>query len=140
MKIIQFRFKWFLVMATGLLLASGGMGLADAQDTFSCSPTVEMDADTKNKAKLDKFSCFFKEWEGGKTVHFEVAVKNVSASPQRYRVNIFLNNGKAVGGLIPRKTSKGLVPPGQTASFVYPVKNMPQKPEDILVKLSTTAP
>jgi hypothetical protein len=122
------------------MLSAGGLGVATAEDEFPCKPAVEMDDDTAGKAKLDKFTCFFKEWEGVKTLHFEVAIKNVSTSPQRYRVNIFLENGKAVGGLIPRKTKEGLVPPGQRGRFIYPVKNMPQKPDNIIVKLSTMAP
>jgi len=35
-----------------------------------------------------------------------------------------LENGKAVGGLLPRKTKKGLVKPGATAKFSYPVKGV----------------
>jgi hypothetical protein len=61
----------------------------------------------------------------------------VSDTPQRYRVNIFLDNGKAVGGLLPRKTKKGLVKPGQTVSFVYPVKNMTRKPGSIDIRITT---
>ena len=66
--------------------------------------------------------------------------KNISNTPQRYRVNIFLDNGKAVGGLIPRKTKKGLVEPGQTASFTYPVKGVTVKPDEIILKIDTMAP
>jgi hypothetical protein len=64
-------------------------------------------------------------------------VKNVSAEPQRYRVNLFLDNGKAVGGLLPSKTKKGLVEPGQTASFTYPVKGMTEKPGSIFLRIGT---
>jgi len=68
-----------------------------------------------------------------------VAVKNITPEPQRYRVNIFLDNGKAVGGLIPRKTKKGLVKPGDTASFVYPVKEMTIQSKGVLLKISALA-
>jgi hypothetical protein len=128
------------VLGAGLILLAVWNMQALAEEVFPCKPEVKMDADTAAKAKLDQFVCFLKEWEGVETLHFKVAIKNVSAQPQRYRVNIFLQSGKAVGGLIPRKTKKGLVQPGQTAAFVYPVKNMPQKPEEIMVKLSTMAP
>jgi hypothetical protein len=70
-------------------------------------------------------------------LHFNVAVKNVSDTPQRFRVNIFLDNGKAVGGLIPRKTKDGLVPPGETATFVYPVKDMDRGPKAVTVMVKT---
>jgi hypothetical protein len=52
-------------------------------------------------------------------------------------VNIFLDNGKAVGGLLPRKTKKGLVKPGQTVNFVYPVKDMYEKPKAITLIIKT---
>jgi hypothetical protein len=64
-----------------------------------------------------------------------VAVKNLSDKPQRYKVNIFLDNGKAVGGLIPRKTAKGLVEPGKTASFVYPVQGVTRQPKEVILKI-----
>ena len=73
-------------------------------------------------------------------LHFNVALKNISNEPQRFKVHIFLDNGKAVGGLIPRKTKGGLVEPGQTASFEYPVNGMVGLPGEILLKISTVMP
>jgi hypothetical protein len=66
-----------------------------------------------------------------------VAVKNASNKPQRFKVNIFLDNGKAVGGLIPRKTKKGLVQPGKIASFTYPVKGVTRQPKEVMLKIRT---
>jgi hypothetical protein len=66
-----------------------------------------------------------------------VTVKNVSSEDQRFKVNIFLDNGKAVGGLLPRKIKKGLVKPGQTVKFVYPVKDMDEKPKAITLMIKT---
>ena len=83
------------------------------------------------------FSCVLKNWEGSDTLHFNVTLKNVSDQPQRYKVNIFMDNGKAVGGLIPRTTKKGLVEPGQTASFEYPVSGMHCGPKSIELMVKT---
>ena len=69
-------------------------------------------------------------------MHFKVAVKNVSPQPQRFRVNIFLESGKAVGGLIPRKTKEGPLKPGETASFVYPVGGVTTQPESVILRIS----
>ncbi|MBU0990527.1 MAG: hypothetical protein KJ823_10090, partial [Proteobacteria bacterium] len=63
-------------------------------------------------------------------------VKNVSDKPQRFRVHIFLDNAKAVGGLIPEKTKKGLVDPGQVGTFVYPVTGMTDKPGSVTLKIT----
>ena len=105
-----------------------------------CSPCVADDQLEKTiaaEAELETLACLFKEWEGSKTLHFKVVIKNKSDKAQRFRVNIFLDNGKAVGGLIPRKTKKGLIEPGQSGSFVYPVKGMQTKPKSLILKIST---
>lgn len=134
--------KWtLLAMAVLALMVSGcackRITPANAPDVFPCAAEDKVIKEIAPEAELADFSCSFKKWEGVETLHFNVGVKNVSEQPQRYRVNIFLDNGKAVGGLIPRKTKKGLVNPGDTASFVYPVKETASQPKELLVKIST---
>ena len=131
-----------LSAAVALLVAgcSGGSALTpqNAPPQFACvSEDGQLTKDIVPQAELVDFTCAFKKWKGAETLHFSVTLKNVSDQPQRYRVNIFMDNGKAVGGLIPRKTKKGLVQPGQTASFVYPVKGMAQRPKAIILKIAT---
>jgi hypothetical protein len=106
-------------------------------EVFSCAADGKIEKSVAPEAELAEFSCVMKEWSGSDTLHFNVAVKNVSDTPQRFRVNIFLDNGKAVGGLIPRKTKDGLVPPGETATFVYPVKDMDRGPKAVTVMVKT---
>lgn len=106
-------------------------------EVFPCAADSKIEKSIAPEAELADFSCVMKEWNGSETLHFNVAVKNVSDQPQRYRVNIFLDNGKAVGGLIPRKTNKGLVNPGESASFVYPVKGMDRGPKSLTVMVKT---
>lgn len=126
--------RWVIVVAVVVVLGLGGgswMKANAAEEVFDCAPQGKIEKEISSNAQLEEFSCFYKKWEGKYTLHFKVGVKNVSNKPQRYRVNIFLDNGKAVGGLIPRKTKKGLLKPGATASFVYPVGNMTSKPAAI---------
>ena len=123
------------IMAVTVFVFAGGVQAAD--DGFACAPDVTLDADTAGKVMLEDFSCFFKKYEGAQVLHFRVGLKNTSDAPQRYRVNIFLDNGKAVGGLIPRTTKKGLVKPDSSASFVYPVTGMTERPKEILLNIST---
>ena len=104
---------------------------------FPCAADSKIEKTIAPEAELADFSCVLKKWEGSDTLHFNVAVKNVSNQPQRYRVNIFLDNGKAVGGLIPRTTKKGLVEPGQTAAFEYPVSGMDCGPKSIVLMVKT---
>jgi len=127
---------------TGLVLAgcSTRYTPGNAPKVFDCAACGKVEQTIAPEAGLEEFSCSFKKWEGADTLHFKVAIKNVGARPQRYRVNIFLDDGKAVGGLIPRKTKKGLVKPGQTSSFVYPVKGVPKQPKAVTLIIKTIAP
>ncbi|MCP4664973.1 MAG: hypothetical protein GY849_01300 [Deltaproteobacteria bacterium] len=128
----------FLVFAAAGLILSGGIALkAEAGEAFPCVAQGKLSKTIAPEAGLEGFSCVFKKWKGSETLHFQVAVKNTSNTPQRFKVNIFLDNDKAVGGLIPRKTKKGLVKPGQTAKFVYPVKGMNKKPKAITLIIKT---
>jgi hypothetical protein len=122
-----------LLMAAGFLCTTGAL----AADMFPCAPEDKMEKDIGAGAELAEFSCYFDRWAGENVLHMKVGVKNSSDADQRFRVNILLDNGKAVGGLIPRKTKKGLVKPGETASFVYPVKSMTEKPGSVMLKIST---
>jgi hypothetical protein len=105
-----------------------------------CVPEAKLEKEISPEARLEDLSCTLKKWEGSDTLHFSVTVKNISSRPRRYRVHIFLDNGKAVGGLIPRKTKKGLVEPGQSASFEYPVKGMVCLPGSLTVVIQTMQP
>lgn len=113
---------------------------ADAPPVFPCAAEDRIDTSVAREAELRELTCSFKSYEGSETLHFNVMVRNVSRTPQRYRVNIFLDNGKAVGGLIPRKTGGGLVAPGEDAQFVYPVVDMPQTPESLMLVIGTASP
>jgi len=137
----EFKFRWHVLMAAILaagVLVSGCAGpKPEPGVVFACVADEKMEKKISKEAQLEEFTCVFKEWSGSETLHFKVAIKNVSDAPQRYKVNIFLSNGKAVGGLIPRKTKKGLVNPGQTATFVYPVNNMGKVPKAITLLVRT---
>ena len=137
----QLKNRWYVAMAAvalaGILLSGCASAKPEPGVVFPCVADKKLESDIAKEAMLEEFSCVFKEWSGSETLHFQVAVKNVSDIPQRYKVNIFLANGKAVGGLIPRKTKKGLVQPGRTATFTYPVKDMGEMPKAINLMVRT---
>ncbi len=136
--------SWFIVIGAAVCLNLGlslGAGVGTtanaAEGEFACAQEGKISKEISPEAELEGFSCFFKRWDGAKALHFKVAVKNVSDKPQRFKVRIFLDNGKAVGGLLPRKTKKGLMKPGQTAAFTYPVKGVTDKPGSIELYITT---
>ncbi len=134
------------VLILGMMLALGGAAAvpaapaAEAPATFPCVSQDRLEKDVTPEASLESLACYFARWEGADTLHFKVTLENVCAEPRRFRVNIFLDNGKAVGGLIPRKAKGGLVEPGASASFVYPVQGMPGKPGSMLLRIRTVQP
>ena len=133
------KFLGIAVILAGLVGSGCAGPKPKSGDVFPCAPDSRIEKTIAAEAELVDFSCVVKPWEGIDTLHFNVSLKNISSEPQRYKVNIFLDNGKAVGGLIPRTTKKGLVEPGQTASFAYPVGGMTTAPQSILLMVKTIA-
>ncbi|MFH1627361.1 MAG: hypothetical protein ABIE47_01405 [Pseudomonadota bacterium] len=126
-----------IVAAVCLGLGAGVGAMANAaEDEFACAQEGKISKEVSPEAELAALSCFFKKYEGAQVLHFKVAVKNVTDKPQRFRVHIFLDNGKAVGGLIPQNTKKGLINPGQVGTFVYPVTGMTDKPGSVSLKIT----
>lgn len=109
-------------------LAAGpqASGCGDAAVTYEVAEGIE----------LTRFECSMGKYKNLDSLHFTVEMKNTADAPQRFRVNIFTDSGKAVGGLVPRKTKKGLVEPGQTAEYTYPIKGLTETPQkiDVLVR------
>ncbi len=134
------RFIGIFAVLAGLVFAGCAGPQSKPGEVFPCAADSEIEKEIAPEAELADFACVLKNWNGNDTLHFNVAVKNISSTPQRYRVNIFLDNGKAVGGLIPRKTKDGLVKPGETAAFVYPVKDMDRGPKSVIVMVKTMSP
>jgi hypothetical protein len=130
-------------MAAAFLFFAGcagkGYTAGTAPDSFPCVPESKLEKDIVPEAALESLSCSFKKYEGKETLHIKVAVKNVSDKPQRYRVNLFMDNGKAAGGLIPQATKEGLVEPDQSKSFNYPVIDMPQSPKAMTLIIKTAS-
>ena len=134
----KIKFSWLLlIFAAGVLALTGCMTVTPKPgEVFSCAKDSDLNKIIAPEASLENFSCVIKKWKGEDTLHFNVEVKNISNEDQRFKVNIFLANGKAVGGLLPRKIKKGLIKPGQTSKFTYPVKGEIAAPGkiDLIIK------
>lgn len=135
----KIKFSWrLLVFAVGVLVLTGCMTVKPKPgEIFICAKDSDVTKTIAPEALLKNFSCVIKRYEGAETLHFNVAVKNISSEEQRFKVNIFLENHKAVGGLLPEKTKEGLVKPGATAEFTYPVMGMNSAPGKIELLIKT---
>ncbi len=135
----KWRWSWlFVVLAlAGFLVAGCACKTPKPGEEFACVPDAKLEKTISPEAQLETLSCVIKDYDGKDTLYFNVTLKNISSEEQRYKVNIFLDNDKAVGGLIPQKTKDGLVKPGESASFAYPVAGMAQRPKSIMLMIKT---
>ncbi len=126
-----------LTAALAMTACTTGFTPKNAPESFACVPEGKLEKQIAPEAELAALSCSFKKYEGVQTLHFKGGIKNVSNKDQRFRIHLFLDGGKAVGGLIPDQIKKGLVKPGDTATFVYPVLQMPLQPKSVALRITT---
>jgi hypothetical protein len=50
-------------------------------EVFPCAADSKIEKTIAPEAELTDFSCILKKWEGSDTLHFNVALKNVSDNP-----------------------------------------------------------
>lgn len=108
----------------------------ETEQINSTAVRAKVETEIAPEAELVDFAWGLKDFQGLKTLHFNVALKNISQHPQRFRVHILSDNSKNVGGYIPRKANK-FIEPGEKAVFVYPVNNMPSYPTEVFLKITT---
>jgi hypothetical protein len=129
------RMTLILAVLVCALAFAGCTSVADLVNKPACAYKVIKVVE--EGAELTEFYCQYKKFDGEDSMWFMGSVKNLTKEEQRYKVNIFLDSGKAVGGLIPRKTNKGLVKPGQSMSFKYPAKGQTDTPQEVTVHVKT---
>ena len=117
--------------------SSGSMSKPAASSNLSCNEAGTIEAQVAPEAEVVGVDCYIKEYKGVPSLHFDVKVKNVTSVDQRYRVNIFLDNGKAVGGLLPRTGKPPVVTPGAEAHDSYPLQGMAEKAGNVTLIVKT---
>ena len=129
-----------VVFVCGLLFLLIATGCAETKyipkGNVACPADIVWDV--VPQADVTSFSCNVKEFKKKPTVMFKVGVKNVSDKPQRFRVQIYLlNEGKAVGHLVPRKGKPPVLKPGQEKAITCPVIKTTQLPKKLEVVVKT---
>lgn len=123
-----------VMILAAALLGLAGTALAGGPAAPSCA--ADIDYRIAPGAELTAVSCEIKDYKGEPSLWFHFTLKNTCTEPTRYRINVFLPNGKAVGGLVPRKGKPPVVAPGAEVKVKYPFKGVTAKPEslEIMVK------
>ncbi|MCB2187042.1 MAG: hypothetical protein KQJ78_11535 [Deltaproteobacteria bacterium] len=113
--------------------AKGDMAKKAAPEMFACLDASAVSMQVTPEAQVTDLDCYFDTFNKKKSLHFKVKVKNISQEAQRFRINIFLDGDRAVGGLMPPKGKPPVVKPGEEKTEVYPVQGMDQKPTELTV-------
>lgn len=146
MRVTKVMLMGLMAALTALALTLGGCATMEKElakpapvKTVACALQGKLVRAVAPEAKLVGLECMHETFDGVKSLAVKVSLMNVSKEDQRFRVNIFLDNDKAVGGLIPRKTKKGLVKPGATAGFTYYFKGQSTPPSGMTLIVKTMA-
>jgi hypothetical protein len=123
------------VIGTFWLVGYAGAG---APEKVNCKADITWEVDTA--AKLTQFDCALGESGGQPALIFSVGLENASDKPQRYRVNIFLEDmDKAFGHLVPRKGSPPVLEPGKSETVKIPFIGTDKESKKILVIVKTVS-
>ncbi|MBN2033976.1 MAG: hypothetical protein JW836_11920 [Deltaproteobacteria bacterium] len=86
-------------------------------------------------ARLAKYA----GWQNREVWHFDIALKNPTDKPQRYRVRVLLpDQGVSGGGLLPLKGTPPALAPGKEVKATYPV-NYDKPLTNVLVVVETVS-
>jgi hypothetical protein len=115
------------------LVGCAGKG---APEKTNCDAKISWEV--AKEAKLTQFDCALGESGGQTALIFTVGLENASDKPQRYRVNIFLEDmDKGFGHLVPRKGKPPVLEPGKSASVTIPFIGTDKESKQILVIVKT---
>jgi len=99
---------------------------------------AEIAWDVVKEAKLTQFDCALGESGGQPALIFTAGLENASDKPQRYRVNIFLEDmDKGFGHLVPTKGSPPVLEPGKSETVKIPFIGTDKESKKILVMVKT---
>ena len=119
----------------GAFLLAGCAGKGAPQKT-NCDAKITWEV--VKEAEITQFDCAMGTHEGSPSMIFTVGVKNVSDKPQRFRLNIFLEDmDKGSGSLLPVKGKPPAIQPGKTESAKIPFMETAKASKKILVVVKT---
>jgi len=129
---------WIVIFISCLAFLVWFAGCAtpgNAEET-GCNPKIEYQVTPE--AEVTQLKCGFETYKGEPSVIFTAGVKNISDTPLRYRLNIFLMDmDKAAGHLIPLKGKPPVLEPGKEETVKIPFIKTTDAPERVLIVVKT---
>jgi hypothetical protein len=103
-KMPKTAFRWIVGLSVLLTAGLWLMGCATAGSAAKgegIAPNIVYQV--ADSAQITKVAYYFKEYKGATRLFMDLTIKNTAPETKRFRVNIFLPEGPAGGGLYPRK-------------------------------------
>ena len=127
------------ILAAGLMLSLAGCASAPPANVKAVNCEASKIAwEVTSEAEVVDFSCAMGVHELEPSLIYTVTLKNVSLSPQRFRLNIFLlDMDKASGSLIPQKGKPPVVAPGDEQTVKIPFMKTTNLPAKTMVRVKT---
>jgi len=121
------------LIAAFWLVGCAGKG---APEKTNCDAKISWEV--AKEAKLTQFDCALGQSGGQPALIFTVGLENPTSTPQRYRLNIFLEDmDKAFGSLVPPKGNPPVVDPGKSQTIKLPFLGTDKASKKILVVVKT---
>jgi hypothetical protein len=125
-----------IVCVMGVFWLAGTAVGQSAPVQAECAAEIEWQI--AKEAQVTQFKCTLGKHGGQPALIFEVGIKNTTADPLRYRVNIFLEDmDKAAGHLVPRKGKPPVIKAGGEEKVKIPFIGTDQMSKKILVLVKT---
>ena len=135
-----------IFVAMALFLVWGCAGTTNV-NTANVKCPAKISWKIVQEAQVTSFECIQTTYKKKPAIAFVMGLKNVSDKPLRFKVHVFLvNEGKAVGGKVPRKGKKDkktgkkgkpVLQPGESVKVKYPVAKTTILPEKLEVAVET---
>ena len=123
------------LIATFWLVGCAGKGAPEKTD---CDAKISWEV--AKEAKLTQFDCALGKSGGQPALIFTVGLVNASDKPQRYRINILLEDmDNGFGHLVPRKGSPPVLEPGKSETVKIPFIGTDKESKKILVIVKTVS-
>jgi hypothetical protein len=124
-----------VICVIGMFWLAGCAGKGAPEKT-NCDAKITWEV--VKEAKLNQFDCALGESGGQPALIFTVGLENASDKPQRYRVNIFLEDmDKGFGHLVPAKGNPPVLEPGKSDTVKIPFIGTDKESKKILVMVKT---
>jgi hypothetical protein len=130
---------WVTVCAvfTFFLFSSLFTGSAHIANAQKAGPAIEYHV--APSAKITKVSYYFENFREQNTIVFEVAVKNISSTPKRFRVKVFIDDGPSAAYFYPLAGNPPVLKPGETHIQPLPMVFFDKLPLGFTIRVEEVA-